>query len=102
MVCRSRLMDDPNLSVAERDARRQVRGLRNFYHHLIVFVMVSAGLTAINLIVSPARLWFYWPLLGWAVWLTLHAFRTFARDRWLGAEWEERKMRQLMAGKSVE
>ena len=102
MACRSRFMDDPNLSVAERDARRKLRGLRNFYQHLLVFALVNAGLAAINLVVSPARLWFYWPLAGWGVWLALHAFATFARGRWLGAEWEERKLRQLMADKSVE
>ena len=102
MVCRSRFVDDPNLSVAERDARRQVHGLRSFYHHLLVFAMVNSGLAAINFVVSPGRLWFYWPLLGWGVWLVLHAFATFARGRWLGAEWEEQKVRQLMAGKSVE
>lgn len=101
MVCRSRLTDDPSVSVAERDARRQVRGLRNFYHHLALFVLVNIALAALNFLVSPARLWFYWPLLGWAVWLLLHAFRTFARGRWLGAEWEQRKFQQLMAGKSV-
>jgi hypothetical protein len=102
MVCRSRLIDDPNLSVAERDVRRQVRGLRSFYHHLVVFAVVNTGLAVINLVVSPARLWFYWPLLGWAVWLVLHAFRSFVRGRWLGAEWEERKTRDLLAAKGVE
>ena len=102
MVCRSRLIDDPKLSAAERDARRQVHGLRRFYHHLLVFSLVSAGLAAINLVVSPGRLWFYWPLLGWGVWLVLHAFATFARGRWLGAEWEDRKVRQFLAGKSME
>jgi hypothetical protein len=102
MVCRSRLTEDPNLSVAERDARRQVHGLRRFYNHLVVFAVVSAGLAAINLVASPARLWFYWPVLGWGVWLVLHAFATFARGRWLGADWEERKIKQFMAGKSVE
>ncbi|MDP1733873.1 MAG: 2TM domain-containing protein [Sulfuritalea sp.] len=102
MVCRSRVTENPDLSVAERDARQQVHGLRRFYHHLVVFAVVSTGLAAINLIASPARLWFYWPVLGWGVWLVLHASGTFARGRWLGAEWEERKIKQFMAGKSVE
>jgi hypothetical protein len=102
MVCRSRPSDDPSLSVTERDARRQVHRLRSFYHHLLVFSLINAGLAAINFMVSPDRLWFYWPLLGWGVWLALHATGTFARGRWLGAEWEQRKLRQLMAGKSVE
>lgn len=102
MVCRSRFSDDPGLSVTERDARRQVHRLRSFYHHLLVFSLVNGGLAAINFMVSPDRLWFYWPLLGWGVWLVLHAAGTFAGGRWLGAEWEQRKLRQLMAGKSVE
>lgn len=102
MVCRSRFVDDPSLSVTERDARRQVRDLRRFYHHLMVFLAVNAGLTAINLLASPARLWFCWPLLGWGGGLAVHALATFAGGRWLGTEWEERKLKQLMAGKGME
>lgn len=98
----SRFKDDPKLSVAEREVHRQVHGLRRFYKHLLVFVAVNAALVAMNLLASPGRVWFHWPLLGWAVWLALHAFGTFTRDRWLGAEWEERKVRQLLATKSVE
>ncbi|MCX7155777.1 MAG: 2TM domain-containing protein [Rhodocyclales bacterium] len=101
MACCSRITDDPNLSVAERDARRQVRGLRSFYRHLLVLVVVSAGLAAINLLVSPDRLWFYWPLAGGVIWLALHAVGTLARGRWLGAEWEERKLRELLAARDV-
>lgn len=101
MSCRYRYVDDPSLPVAERDARRQIAMLRGFYRHLMVFAMVNAGLLAINLLASPGHLWFVWPLLGWTVWLGLHAFATFARGRWLGAEWEERKLRELLAAKGV-
>jgi hypothetical protein len=100
MVCRaSTVLNDPALSPAERAARMQVYRLRSFYHHLAVYVAVNAGLLLINLLASPAKLWFYWPLLGWGIWVALHGLRTFSRDRWLGAEWEERKVRELMADK---
>lgn len=102
MVCRTRFIDDPTLSVAEREARRQISRLRGFYQHLLVFVVVNSGLVAINLLASPERLWFYWPLLGWGIWLALHAAATFSHGRWLGAEWEERKLRELMTSRSVE
>ena len=93
------LPDNPDMSPAEREARRQVYRLRGFYNHLMVYLIVNAGLMGMNLLKSPDRLWFYWPLLGWGIWLTLHAFSTFARGRWLGAEWEERKVRELMGDK---
>lgn len=101
MVCRNRYVDDPSLSAAERDARRQVGMLRGFYHHLAVFLVVNCGLLLINLAASPGRWWFYWPLLGWGLWLAMHAVATFGGRRWLGAEWEERKLRELLADKGV-
>lgn len=100
MVCCSVYVDS-NMSPAERDARRQVGKLRGFYTHLLVFALVNTGLLAINLITSPGRFWFFWPLLGWGIWLALHAVGTFSRGRWLGTDWEERKLRELMAGKAV-
>lgn len=101
MVCRSIVVNDPSLSVAERTARGQVGRLRAFYHHLVVYALVNSGLLMINLVASPHRLWFYWPLLGWSIWLALHAVGTFGAGRWLGSEWEERKMRELLADKAV-
>lgn len=89
--------DDPALSAEEREARFQVRCLRGFYVHLAVFALVNAGLVAINLLASPGHLWFQWPLLGWGIWLLFHAFGTFARGRFLGREWEERRVRELLA-----
>ena len=100
MSCRyNKIANDPNLSPEERTARQQVYRLRGFYHHLTVYVLVNAGLVGINLLASPGKLWFYWPMLGWGIWLALHAARTFARERWLGSDWEERKVRELMANK---
>lgn len=55
MTCRSRFIDDPNLSVAERDAQRQVLGLRRFYLHLLAFLVVGSGLVVVNLLIVPAR-----------------------------------------------
>lgn len=101
MGCKSNHQDDPSLPAAERDARRHVARLRGFYHHLTVFALVNAGLLAINLIASPGRYWFQWPLLGWGIWLALHAFGSFNRRRWLGADWEERKMREYLADKAM-
>ena len=37
-------------------------------------MIVNAGLTIMNLVRNPTRLWFYWPLIGWGAGLVLHAW----------------------------
>ncbi len=98
MACRS-YTNDPALSQEERDARCQVRRIRGFYQHALIFIAVNAGLAVFNLLSPTPKLWFHWPLLGWGVWLVLHGVVTFSRGRWFGREWEERKVRELMANK---
>jgi hypothetical protein len=36
-------------------------------------VLVNLLLLAINLLVTPGRLWFLWPLAGWGVGVIFHA-----------------------------
>lgn len=52
-----------------------------FYRHLIVYLIVNAGLFIINLVTSPANFWFIWPVLGWGVAIAIHAFFTFGPSR---------------------
>ena len=56
----------------EQDVFKEVRKLRGFYLHLMKYVIVNLGLLAINLILSPRTLWFYWVMLGWGLGLLLH------------------------------
>ena len=77
-------------------AKERVQALKGFYIHLTVYVLVNVLLCTINLLASPGRLWFYWPLLGWGIAVALHALRVFGADRGLGAEWEEKKIAEMM------
>jgi uncharacterized membrane protein len=77
-------------------ARCQVRRLRGFYSHLSVYLAVNAGLLLINLFSSPGRLWVVWPLAGWGIAIVIHGASVFLAGRWLGREWEERKIREIM------
>ena len=64
-------------------AKRAAGASKGYYIHLAVYVAVNAMLVAINLTLTPERLWFRWPLLGWGVGVVAHAVVTFAvtRDR---------------------
>ena len=60
-----------------RTAHERSAGL---WIHVAVFVIVNVGLTTLNLMRDPGKLWFYWPLCGWGLGLVLHA-RTVYRKR---------------------
>ena len=78
------------------EARRHVQDVRGFYAHLTVYVLVNAGLFALNMLWSPARIWFAWATFGWGIGLVAHGVSVFALGGWLGAEWEERKIRKYL------
>lgn len=83
-------------STPEQRAQYYVNRLRGFYHHLFFFVLIGLGLLVINLLGSPENLWFKWPLLGWGIGLALHGLSLLRRRRWLGSDWEARKMREYL------
>lgn len=77
-------------------ARKRVRALREFYVHAAIYVVVISGLAAINWITSPGYWWVVWPMLGWGIAVGAHAVSVFFEGSMLGAEWEDRKTRELM------
>ena len=79
-----------------RRARKQVKELRGFYSHFISFVIVNAFLLMVNLVTSPSHLWFFWPLLGWGVGLSFHAYGVFGKNVFFSKDWEERKIKEIM------
>ena len=81
-----------------RTARRRVRLLRSFYIHALVFSAVMVLLLIINLAVTRVW-WVQWPFLGWGIGLSAHALVVFGLGGWLGPDWEERKIKELMAKK---
>ncbi len=76
------------------DAKRHVGELKEFYQHLLTYVVINAFLIVVNRLTSPGYNWFIWPLLGWGIGLVLHALTVFG-GFW-GKSWEERKIKQIM------
>ena len=82
-----------------QEAKERVEAIKGFYIHLTVYVVVNLMLFSINMIVSPDSLWFIWPLMGWGVAVAIHALSVFGFGGRFGADWEERKIRELMEKK---
>src|SRR5215475_3187763 len=77
-------------------ARRRVREIRAFYLHCAVFVTVNFILHVINFAVASRVYWAFWPLIGWGIGLLAHGLATYRWMPFVGREWEERKIRELM------
>ena len=80
------------------EVKRRIAAIKGFYIHLLVFVMVMTMLLVVNL-ATPGVWWVQWVFLGWGIGVLAHALVFYGLGGWLGPEWEERKIRELMAKK---
>lgn len=80
---------------AYEKARRHVRAIKGFYTHAATYCIVIGALFLIDL-ATPGRWWFFWPGIGWGIGLAVHALSVFGLGAWLGRDWEERKIRELI------
>jgi len=76
--------------------KRQVKEMKIFYLHLMAYAVVMTVLMIINLITWPFYLWFLWPVLGWGIPLAFHALSVFNMTLFLGRDWEQRKIEELI------
>lgn len=79
-----------------KKAQEQVDALKGFYGHLFAYVLVMLFLLFINLYTSPGYLWVVWPALGWGIGLVSHAIGVFQWVPFLGKDWEEKKIKQIL------
>lgn len=89
---------EPDYTEAKRyhQAQKKVKGIREFYEHLMIFILVSIILIVINLMTSPEYLWFVWCLMGWGIGVVVHGLKAFGVSPFFNTEWEERKIREIL------
>ena len=88
--------NDANDQERYERAKHRVELLSGFYAHALVFVLVNVGVAAYNVATSPDRLWFILTLAGWGIGLIAHGAYVLGSSRFLGAAWQERKIREEM------
>ncbi len=56
---------------------------RRFLHHLFVYAVVIAGMTALNLLRTPGHLWVLYPAVLWGIFLAHRGLKLFGprKDR---------------------
>lgn len=80
----------------EAEAFEFVRKLRGFYLHLFRYVSVTLLLLAINLTLTPHKMWAFWVMGGWGLGLLMHASRVFRPDWFLGPQWERQQVEKRL------
>jgi hypothetical protein len=73
-------------------AKQRVKDLKGFYGNMISYCLIVPLLIFINYRTYWGFQWFWFPMLGWGLGLTFHAFSVFG----YGASWEEKKIREIM------
>lgn len=89
-----KIIDDQSNEYQE--AKEKVEEEKKFYVHLGSYTIMSAFFIVLNLVTSPNHLWFYWPMLGWGIGLSFHAFNTFGRNSFFSKDWEEKRIEKHM------
>ena len=79
--------------MTEEEARKRVAREKKFYAGLGSYVVVIAGLAAMNLLTSPGYLWFLWAAFGWGMGVTGEAVKLFGLPGMQG--WEARRLGEL-------
>lgn len=82
-------------------ARKRVKDIKGFYTHLLVYIVIN-----LFIVVGGSRdegLWIgiqqfdnYWTALFWGIGLVAHGLSVFGGTLFLGKDWEQRKIKELM------
>ena len=73
-------------------AKERVEKLKAFYGNLVSYCTIIPILIIINLNTNSGFQWFWFPMLGWGMGLSFHAFEVFG----YGKSWEEKKIQEIL------
>ena len=77
-------------------AQKKVEEIKGFYGNLAAYCVIITGLMILNLVTSSGHLWFLYPAAGWGLGVVIHGMSVFNYMPFLGRDWEEKKIRELM------
>ena len=82
-------------------AKERMEDITAFYVHLAAFVTFMLVMLQLDILdgddlIGPLD-WVFWPFLGWGIGVLGHAWAVYGQTPRVIAEWQERKIRKLMA-----
>lgn len=89
-IMRTAQFTDEDMAYAR--AKKRVEQLKGFYGNLTSYCIVIPTLALVNYFTYWGFQWFWFPMLGWGMGLSFHAFGVFG----YGKSWEERKIQEII------
>ncbi len=80
----------------ERAVIDQVRAIKDFYSHVITYVVVITVLLIINCLFVPSYIWAWWAAMGWGIGVLSHAVSTFELFNLFDSQWEKREIEKRL------
>ncbi|HEX6208421.1 MAG TPA: 2TM domain-containing protein [Actinomycetota bacterium] len=79
-----------------RRAKQRAEAIQGLYIHLLVYLVINAGLFVINLLTKGdgGTWWFYWPVAIWGIALLIHVVTIFVPV--FSPEWAERRAARML------
>lgn len=77
-------------------AVERVEKLKEFYQNLASYAIIIPLLIFINLQFTPFFYWFWFPMIGWGIGIIFHWLEASNYNVFLGKNWEERKIKEMM------
>jgi 2TM domain len=84
-----------------QEALKRVKKIKGFYTHAIVYIIINLMIVIVNYQdLEPGESYFQYKnfttLFFWGIGLAAHGFSVFVPQWFLGNNWEERKIKELM------
>lgn len=94
------IINDKN-EIKYLEAKKRMKKLKGFYSHLTIYILVNLLIVFINIQdLKAGESYFQYKnfitLFFWGIGLLAHAMSVFVPQFFLGKNWEERKIRELM------
>lgn len=77
-------------------AKKRVENLKGFYGNLAAYFVTIPTMMLVNYVTDWSFQWFWIPLLGWGLGISIHASTVFGQENVLGKAWEEKKIKEIM------
>lgn len=76
-------------------AKEKVEAIKSFYGNLLAYLIVIPALFWLNY-KTTSFVWAIFPAIGWGIGLIINGWSVFGRNPFLGKDWEQRKIEELM------